>query len=201
MTTDPLANVSRETREAFDHFEAMVRKWTPKINLVASSTLPTFQDRHIADSVALSSLNLGPDPWVDLGSGGGFPGIVVAILQGHQRAVTLVESDQRKCAFLRAVKRELNLVCTIITGRIEEVAPQHAAVVSARALAPLPELLGLATRHVHPDGELLLSKGANWRREDVAARLNWSYDLDIIENATQIDSVVLRIKNARRIES
>ena len=134
-------DVSRETIERLSHYVALIEKWNPAINLVAKSTLPSIWHRHIADSLQVASY-LQPEQrkWVDLGSGGGLPGLVVAIVAMEscpELQLELVEVDQRKSAFLREVARQLNLPVMVANEKIETLAPQAADIVSARALAAL----------------------------------------------------------------
>ncbi len=172
------ADVSRETRARLDHLASLVRKWSPKINLVAKSTLEDLETRHIADSKQLFELVRQADHWVDLGSGGGFPGLVVAILGAEFRPgmrITLVESDARKCVFLRTALRETGVAGDVIQQRIESAKPLHADILSARALAPLPKLLGYAHRHMAPGATALFPKGTNWQTELSEARDSWQF--------------------------
>ena len=168
-------DVSRETFEKLEAFGELVRKWNPRINLVSKSSLEDLWTRHILDSVQVFNLAEGSGVWVDLGSGGGFPGIVVSILNQEERHfdVTLVESDQRKCAFLRTAIRELTLEASVKNERIEEVKSLNADVLSARALADLTKLLGFAELHLKPEGTALFPKGQSWQREGEEARLSW----------------------------
>lgn len=141
--------VSRETASRLEALVALVRRWQSVRNLVAPSTLPQIWSRHVLDSAQLVALApVGATRWVDLGSGGGFPGLVVAALLRERPdfRATLVESDQRKAAFLRTAARELTLPVDVEADRIERVIPTIAAcdVVSARALAALPVLLDMA---------------------------------------------------------
>lgn len=147
-------------------FAALARKWNPAINLVSPATLSQFEERHIADSLQLASLADRKDaPWLDIGSGGGLPGIVLAIAQ-PQRPVTLVDSDQRKVAFLQAAIRELDLPrCTALHSRIESLPPASARHLSARALAPLPRLMPYLDLHLAEGGTGWLMKGRSWRAE------------------------------------
>lgn len=112
-------DVSRETSDRLRLLADLLQKWNPKINLVSRSTLETLWDRHILDSAQIFDLVLHPvDHWVDIGSGGGFPGLVVAILAAEKdpaQKTTLIESDQRKCAFLRTVLRETGVSATVLT--------------------------------------------------------------------------------------
>lgn len=195
-------DVSRETMEMFDHYESLVQKWSPKINLVAKSTLVDLRSRHIADSAGLfSHLHPSTKKTVDLGSGGGFPGLVVAILSQQflpENRMTLVESDKRKSVFLLTVARELGLDITVITRRIEEAAPQAADVVMARALAPLPKLLGYVDRHLNSEGYALLPKGIQAEDEIEMAKEAWQFEIET-RRATGVGSI-LKVSNIKQIE-
>lgn len=190
-------NVSRETFERLECFVALLEKWTPRINLISKSTIPQIWTRHIQDS--LQVYRMGPerfDHWVDLGSGGGFPGLVIAILAAEnqdQKRVSLVESDARKSAFLRTVLRETGVSAHVFCERIEVLAPQKADVLSARALADLGTLLGFAERHLLPDGIALFSKGASWKKELSDAQTEWSFRYEVLNSETENGSVVLKI--------
>lgn len=188
--------VSRETHERLTAYEALVRKWNAKINLVAPSTLPEFNSRHIQDSIQIFDHVQFPEGnWVDLGSGGGLPGIVVSIYaQKAPLTVSLVESDQRKSAFLRTVIRELSLQnVSIMTGRIENVPPLAANFVSARALAPLSVLLSMVRRHMHQDGTAIFLKGRSWKAECDEARKEWRFDVTSFPSKTDPDAAILKI--------
>ena len=188
--------VSRETHERLIAYEALVRKWNAKINLVAPSTLPEFNSRHIQDSIQIFDHVQFPEGnWVDLGSGGGLPGIVVSIYaQKAPLTVSLVESDQRKSAFLRTVIRELSLQnVSIMTGRIENVPPLAANFVSARALAPLSVLLSMVQRHMHQDGTAIFLKGRSWKAECEEARKEWRFDVTSFPSKTDPDAAILKI--------
>ena len=201
MTADEL-NVSRETLEKLQAFSDLVLKWTPKINLISKQSAQDIWARHIVDSAQLFELAPSFQKWVDLGSGGGFPGIVISILgqEGDaEREFILVESDQRKGAFLRTAIRELDLNARVITKRIEDVPPLGADILSARALADLRTLLSFAERHLKPDGIALFPKGAQWQAEDKDARAEWSYHCDAITSKTNPDAAILKIKDIKRV--
>ncbi len=191
-------DVSRETIQYLEDFAALVMKWTPKINLIAKGSVADIWDRHITDSVQL--YRFAPetyDKWADLGSGGGFPGIVMAILAKEKQPnahFTLIESDQRKSTFLRTAARELQLPVTVTAERIEETAPLHADVVSARALAALSSLLPLAGRHVRDGGICLLHKGKQAAQEVAEAEINWSFDLEDYASITDPEARLLVIQ-------
>lgn len=196
-------DVSRETIERLETYVRLLRKWNPKINLVSASTLADVWTRHIADSAQIFDIaRLGSGTWGDLGSGGGFPGAVIAIISADRRpaiSVALIESDQRKAAFLRAVARETGVVMQIYAARIEEVAPLNADVVSARALAPLTKLLGYAERHLAHGGKAIFLKGANVAQEIESALESWRFDCEVFPSKTDPDAVILKIGGIERV--
>ncbi|MGJ8615936.1 MAG: 16S rRNA (guanine(527)-N(7))-methyltransferase RsmG [Sulfitobacter sp.] len=195
-------DVSRETFEKLEAFGALVEKWTTKINLISKPSVPELWERHIVDSVQLFTLAPPKGHWVDMGSGGGFPGIVISILtagkcEGHH--VTLVESDQRKTVFLRTAIRELDLSSAVICDRIENIPNLHADIISARALADLTSLLGYADMHLKPEGLAVFPKGENWKTEHEHAQCQWSYACEPIKSATNPSAAVLKIKDIARV--
>ena len=195
-------NVSRETLERLQSFEVLVKKWTRKINLVSRQDVDNIWDRHILDSAQIFSLAPSTAKWVDIGSGGGFPGIVVSILSAEYapaQETVLIESDQRKCAFLRTAFRELSLNGRVICDRIENVQPQNADVVSARALADLSQLLTHAERHLTPSGHGIFLKGKNWAMEHQIAQQQWSYVCEAITSKSDPAAAVLKIKELKRV--
>lgn len=184
-------------------FAELVQKWNPSINIVARSTLGDLWHRHILDSVQLFRC-AQPDHrlWLDIGSGGGFPGIVIAVLAADlhpELCVALVESDRRKSVFLSEAFRQLNLSATVHPLRIEALAPQNANVVSARALAPLSVLCGLAVRHLANDGVCAFLKGANSEAEVGHARKDWRFDLDRIDSVTDSRASVLFLRGLSHV--
>lgn len=195
-------DVSRETIERLEHYERLLSKWNPRINLVAKSTLPDFWTRHVSDSAQLLDIVEPQGSWVDLGSGGGFPGLVIAILCAEtspQTTVTLVESDRRKSVFLQTVIRETGVAAKVICERIERLDPLQAGILSARALAPLPKLLDYAERHLDRQGTAVFPKGENWENEVSAARAVWKFDLKTVKSKTDPKAVILRIEGVERV--
>lgn len=194
-----MLDVSRETADRLQAFADLVIKWNPKINLVSQASIADITQRHLADSAQLYRPAEHPlDHWVDLGSGGGFPGIVVAILgqdSGGIKDVTLVESDARKCVFLREAIRALSLRANVINDRIENIDHLSANVVSARALAPLTALIGYAYRHLKSSGVAVFPKGARYQEELEQAAKAWSYDLDIRESLTDSGARILMLRS------
>ncbi len=199
----PGFDVSRETIERLQIYGRLLRAWNPKINLVAPSTLDDLWSRHFADSAQL--YDLAPrsfSHWADLGSGGGFPGLVIAILAQEKMQtseITLVESDARKSAFLRTVLRETGASATVLTERAERVQPLAASVVSARALAPLPRLLAYAYRHLAPGGVALLPKGENWEKELSDAESEWHFSYLLSKSMVHHNSVILSVTGVSRV--
>jgi len=195
-------DVSRETLERLTAYVALIEKWTPRINLVSKASLPGIWDRHIRDSAQVFWEAPTARTWVDLGSGGGLPGLVVAILAKEMNpnlSVTLIESDQRKAIFLWTVARDLDLSCNVLTERIERAPVQSADVVSARAVADLSLLLGYADRHLAPDGAALFPKGARWPGELAAAQNDWRFTFDAVPSTTDPRAVILRIHGVSRV--
>lgn len=192
-------NVSRETINKLRAFQDLVVKWNPAINLVAKNRIAEVWERHILDSAQLAVF-LTEDTlnWCDLGSGGGFPGIVVAVLaqQSHpDLIVTMVESDQRKSVFLQQAVRHLELSSLVKSVRIESLAPQSAAIVSARALAPLADLLPHALRHLKPGGKAIFPKGSGSDIEVALARRSWTFTLTEQQSKTSADGKILVLKD------
>ncbi|WP_290684400.1 MULTISPECIES: 16S rRNA (guanine(527)-N(7))-methyltransferase RsmG [unclassified Haematobacter] len=193
-------DVSRETLERLEVYERLLRTWNPKINLVSMNTLDDLWSRHFRDSAQLLTYSSDFKAWVDLGSGGGFPGMVVAILgAGQDRSFTLVESDQRKAAFLSTVAREAYVKVNIIATRSESVPPLKANVVSARALAPLPRLLSMVERHLDEDGVALLPKGRGVDQEIHEALEKFRFDVQKFPSETDPNGVILKIKGLSRV--
>jgi len=197
-----LDDVSRETLGDLRAFEALVLKWTKKINLVSAKDSSQIWDRHILDSVQVYKCAPEEGDWVDIGSGGGFPGIVAAILSkgvGSKRRFTLVDSDQRKCAFLRTAVRELGLNAVVYANRVEEIEPLEAKVLTARALDDLNSLLSHAERHLTSTGCAIFPKGENWKIEHQAALENWAYRSEITNSLTNPSSVIIKIEELKRV--
>lgn len=196
-------DVSRETLDQLDAYVALLEKWNPRINLVARSTLSQLWDRHFVDSAQIFQYSPeNTQHWVDLGSGGGFPGLVVAVLGKELRPdmrVTLVESDTRKATFLRTVIRELSLQAKVLDSRIEALDPLQADVLSARALADLTALLGFADQHMRKDGMALFPKGATWEKELTDAQQSWRFDHERFTSKTEAEAVIFRIREVAHV--
>lgn len=191
-------NVSRETAQRLEIFVALLSKWQARINLIAPSTLPEVWTRHIADSAQLHGLAPQARTWVDLGSGGGFPGLVVAIL-GHDvpgRRVILVESNGKKCAFLREVIRSTGAPAEVRAVRIEDFIAKFdeaADIVSARALADLDQLLTLSFPLLKRGATGLFPKGQDVEVELTKASKSWNIRYQLIPSRTDRDARIVQV--------
>lgn len=137
-----------------------------------------------------------------MGSGGGFPGVVLAIISKELAPnikFHLVESDQRKCAFLRTVSRETNCPFTVHSKRIEDLESLNADIISARALAPLGNLFEMSEKHLAPGAKFLFPKGEKWRAEVADARESWSFSLKSVTSSTNLGSAILEIGDLARV--
>ena len=190
-------NVSRETLERLGELESLVVKWTVAVNLISKSSVPEIWPRHILDSAQISVLS---DPtqgaWVDLGSGAGFPALVLAIIakeRSGDATFTLIESDSRKAAFLMQAVRAMDLSANVIVKRIDEVPPLNADILTARALAPLDSLLDHAARHLRPTGRAFFPKGASFQDEVNTARQRWKFRCTAHKSLTDPLSAILEV--------
>ena len=193
-------NVPRGTFEAFEAWEALLRKWNSRINLVAQREVDQFWRRHAYDSWQLNDyLPKRWDKLVDLGSGGGFPGLSLGIYAKQIGAgqVYLIESIGKKTSFLKTVSRELALPVTIYTSRIEALSPFKADVITARAFAPLPKLFTYAAPHLSKDGILILPKGETADKEIKDASKGWNFDVERFKSKTDTEAMILRVSNLR----
>lgn len=192
MVPDDPLNVPRETQDRLAAFTALLRRWNRTLNLVSKTELERdITERHIAQSIAMIPLfPSGVDRFIDLGSGGGFPAIPIAIATGFH--VDMIESDQRKAAFLETTLATLNLRGTVWTQRIEASTVTPAQCVTARALAALPQLLSYTSRHLQPGGVALFLKGDRVEEEIVAARACWVFQSELANLPTK-GSRILKI--------
>ncbi len=189
--------VAADRRERLKAYVALLVKWNAKINLVAASTLADVWRRHILDSAQLFPLlPAGTETLIDLGSGAGLPGLILAILGVPK--VHLVESDGRKAAFLREAARITSTPIEIHAVRIEAVPPIAADILTARALAPLPALLEYSARFLRPGGSCYFLKGQRWGEELAEARLHWQFAASEIPSLSEASGVVLKLESIVR---
>lgn len=200
MLAEAGADAAAESR--LQEFVALLLRWNQTINLIARGDTSRIWDRHVADSLQLLPL-LRPSllhPWparaIDLGSGGGFPGLVLSL--AGQIPFDLIEADHRKAAFLREAARITGAPATIHAARIATVSLPPAPIVTARALANLPELLALAAPKLAPGGVLWALKGASAQAELTAAQTEWHMRCHVMPSRTQADGVILRMDEITR---
>jgi 16S rRNA (guanine527-N7)-methyltransferase len=178
-------------------YEEILRKWQPKMNLVAPSTMKSIRTRHIEDSLQVTDVWPRARRWIDLGSGGGFPGIVSALrLRGEPGAmVHLVESDHRKCAFLREVSRETQAPVEVHRGRIEEVLPTlpPAEAISARALASLPILVEMTLERLEEGAVAVFLKGQDVGSELTQTPIHSSLTFRLVASRTDAQGRIVMI--------
>lgn len=194
------AFVSRETKDRLQTYSDLILRWTGRINLVAraDATPEALWQRHIEDAAQLLPLvPPGVDRAIDLGSGAGLPGMVIAIARPDIQ-VTMIEADRRKAAFLQTAAAELGLRATVVAARIEAAAVVPASLVTARALARLPALLGLAAPLLAPGGVCLLPKGRGVDAELTEAARGWQMTVERFPSRTDTEAAILRISGLRR---
>ena len=195
-------SVSRETFEGLVAFEVVFRRWAARINLVAPSTLPDLWARHILDSAQLARIKPASLRWVDIGSGGGFPGAVIALLLKERQggSIDLVESNRKKAAFLQTSMAQFEAPARVHARRIEDMyaTVRKPEIVTARALASLSALLGLAEPWLSEGATGLFHKGREYPSEIRESADVWKYDL--VEHTSLIDpdSVILEVSNLAR---
>jgi 16S rRNA (guanine527-N7)-methyltransferase len=190
--------VSRETGDKLRAYADLLRKWQAKINLVGPATIPDLWRRHFLDSAQLFS-HLPAGPVLDLGSGAGFPGLVLAIMRGEGGdLVHLAESDLRKGAFLREAARLTGAPAILHTGRIETLKPFEISAVTARALAPVNTLLTLIEPFLTQAPKCLFLKGEKLEDELTEAAKDWKMTFDRIPSVSDPTGFILSLKEVRR---
>jgi len=184
--------VSRETFERLEAYCALIQKWNRSINLVSQGDHEVIWSRHVLDSLRLLPLvPKGVAGGIDLGSGAGFPGLVLALASGVP--FSLIESDRRKAAFLVEAQRVTGAPAHVHCARIEELCLPPAPLVTARALAPLATLLGYAHRLLCPSGIALFLKGARAGQEIAAAERHWRMQVDRFDDSQHPGSTILAV--------
>ena len=206
MSTDfnlKALNVSRETIDILKEYGQILKKWNNSVNLVSRNSVSNLWKRHILDSAQLGSfLKFDIKTWVDLGTGAGFPGIVIAILAKGELLdlqMTLIESDKRKCVFLSEVVRELNLKVRIISDRIEDCSYLNADIISARALAPMKKLLIYFDLHGNKKCKGLFLKGKNIKTElDECSEFN-NYEIKTNSGFFNNSGIVVEVRKKEEV--
>jgi 16S rRNA (guanine527-N7)-methyltransferase len=198
-----LIQVSRETATRLDRLVDVLLQWQRTTNLIAPSTVPKVWTRHIADSLQLLALAPRARRWVDLGSGGGFPGLVLgcALANEPEAKIDLVESAGKKCAFLREAARVVELPATVHCERIEnfmQTFAERADIVTARALAPLATLCGYIEPLLKRGAQALLLKGQDVGGELTEASRYWNITADLVPSKTDRQARIVVIRALER---
>ncbi len=194
-----LGSVSCETMMRLERYVALLERWAPRVNLIGRSTIPDLWVRHVADSLQLQSyMPQDSTHAVDIGSGAGFPGLVLAIVTGTH--FTLVESDGRKAAFLNEAIRATSAPAEVFNGRFE-VGRLLAPLVTARAFAPLRRILAATPAAQREVATYLLLKGASASAEVEEARRGFAFDLDLMPSLTDTRGSILKLRNVRPLRS
>lgn len=192
-----MVSVSRETSERLEAFAQLLRVWNAKINLVSHRDVAGLWQRHIEDSLQLAQfLPTGVSRAIDFGSGAGFPGLILSVATGI--SFDLIESDHRKAAFLREAARITAAPVTVHAIRIESARLPQAAVITARALAPLDKLLEFAAPMMSADAMCIFPKGAAVEQELTDARANWNIIVERHRSATDQSGTILCITGLQR---
>jgi 16S rRNA (guanine527-N7)-methyltransferase len=189
--------VPQDASPALQRYVELLRRWNRSINLVGARDIPALWTRHIADSLQLGALwNKRPERAIDLGSGGGFPGLVLAIQYGVP--FDLIEQDQGKAAFLREAARVTGAPVTVVAAKIEDAVLPPAPLVTARGLAPLSRLLAYAENLLTPDGECLFLKSRGVEAEITEATKEWTMRVEQIPSRTDSNGMILRVSRIAR---
>ena len=203
---DRFACVTDIVLERLETFAALLAEWQKTHNLVGPDALRTLWTRHIEDSLQLAELAPEARDWIDLGSGAGFPGLIVAIARAGDPgfSVTLIESNRKKAAFLRAAIRATGAPARVFADRIEDFETAQidpVEVISARALAPFADLCRLAFPLMRPETRLILLKGQDFVHEEQVAAKSWSYDLLTLPSVTDQSGRIITVTNLRPKDS
>jgi 16S rRNA (guanine527-N7)-methyltransferase len=198
-----LTPVSRETLDRLDRFVATLLTWQQRINLIAPATVGALWTRHIADSLQLVALAPAARVWVDLGSGGGFPGLAIACAVAETPGVRvhLIESNGKKAAFLREAARLTGAAAIVHHARIEQVLPtidERVDVVTARALAPLADLLALSEPLLKTGAQALFPKGQDVEAELTEAAKYWNIEATLVLSRTDLRGRIVSVQGAER---
>ena len=191
-------NVSRETLNGFYEYETLLSKWNEKINLVSKNTLVDIWERHFLDSgQIIKHVEASGKRWVDMGSGAGFPGLVVALLLRDRKIdcdLVLVEKNPKKGFFLSEVIRKLKLSVEVVNDNIDTLEPLKADILTARAFSELNKLIEIAFRHRKKEGICLFLKGENYRMELDKTLNYWFFDYDIVDSLSSSSGKIIRVK-------
>jgi 16S rRNA (guanine527-N7)-methyltransferase len=188
--------------EKLRRYHDLLLKWQAHLNLIAPGTVEHVWERHIADSLALLpyirdyAVKQGAVPTIlDIGAGAGFPGLVLAICEAGN--LTLVESDRRKCEFLREAARITGVNVQLCNNRVETLPPQTCDILASRATAGLSQLMAWAVAHMHAGSICLFHKGANWATEWNEAEQHYVADLEVLPSASSATGCIIKLTNIK----
>ena len=191
-------NVSRETLNGFYEYKTLLSKWNEKINLVSKNTLVDIWERHFLDSgQIIKHVEVSGKRWVDVGSGAGFPGLVVALLLRDRKIdcdLVVVEKNPKKVFFLNEVIRKLNLNVEVVNDNIYTLEPLNADILTARAFSELNNLIEISFRHRKKEGLCLFLKGENYRFELDKTLNYWFFDYDVVSSLSSSSGKIIRVK-------
>ena len=192
-------NVSRETLIGFCEYESLLLKWNRKINLISKNTLTDIWNRHFLDSgQIIKHVDASRKRWIDIGSGAGFPGLVIALLLRDRKIdceLILVEKNTKKVFFLNEVVRKLDLNVKVVNDDIGALEPLKADILTARAFSELNYLIQIAHIHRADKGICLFLKGKNYRFELDKTLNYWFFDYDVVDSLSNPSGKIIRVKN------
>ena len=192
-------NVSRETINKLCQYETLLSKWNSKINLISKNTFANIWNRHFLDSgQIIKHVDASRKRWVDVGSGAGFPGLVVALLLRDRKIdceMILAEKSSKKVFFLNEVIRQLDLKVKVLNDDIGTIEPLKADILTARAFSELNDLIQIAHIHRKYRGVCLFLKGENYRVELDKTLNYWFFDYDIFDSLSNPSGKIIRVKN------
>ena len=191
-------NLSDRARERLSRFEQILTRWNARINLVAQRDLAMLWPRHIRDSLQLLPLIPDGRSITDLGSGAGFPGLILAMCTNNP--VTLIESDSRKASFLHEAARETQTRVSVCNSRVEQAAVPPAGIITARALAALPQLLRWSAPLLRPDGFCLFPKGSKAEDEVIRAKAEWCMTIVRYQSQTDLTGTILALSDIHPVK-
>lgn len=191
-------DVSRETLDRVDRIVAELDNWRQRVNLIGPREWPVIWHRHVADSLQLLPCLGDARSVLDLGSGAGFPGLIIGAALPEGGHVTLVESVGKKCAFLRAAIQAADLPARVLQARIESVELERVDAVTARALAPLPKLLELSAKWLESGAIGVFPKGESLQEELTAARQKWTFSTEVRPSRTSSTGQILVVSEVKK---
>lgn len=199
-----IGNVSRETLNNLLLFEAELYKWNQQINLISDNTKNDIWNRHILDSVQLNNYIYKYNNIIDIGSGGGFPAIILAILNKNREnfIINLIEKLQKKCVFLQNITAKLQLPAVINNVKIENYNNfADSLVITSRAFASIDQIFQLTEKFFKKDNTVaFLQKGENYEKEIEIAKKKWIFSMDIYNSKLHKDSVILKLSKVKRLK-